>query len=469
MSAFGAGYTLPKKGKKKRTSHAHHTSSPSSALGEVQDSSSLDTTTNKKATPIKNKHRPVPHPPSRSESEDFIDTEVVSTNASVNQYEQDRRKRVMASMLDEIDDGDIKETSTDRVGDALFDSQEGQKQSPVSNVNSNNSTNNSARKNNNYTSTNSNDNDNTNNNAFRPRRTISEEFGTKFRAESAGRVTIESPSARSEKSTKSTNSKQSTSSSIFSRIRGHSKSKKKKKKKKKTKKNKNKTKLLKKSSDGTVDSMGTGLSSENNIEETESDTASDTESDDDDDTSNPNARNRLDSAEQAMSRLQMEDLDRTKKWLNTPCRNKQKTIQCYVTRQKPSRMSRDYPMYRVFMEDTNEFVMSGKKRRNKTTSNYLITMNREKVERNSHMVVGKVRSNISGSIYHVYDHGLDATNAITDLSLRNELALVLFEYDSMGPGKVQVRTKKITTKNIYITIFLIKYIIYLYFILFTDT
>ena len=86
MSAFGAGYTLPKKGKKKRTSHAHHTSSSSSALGEVQDSSSLDTTTNKKATPIKNKHRPVPHPPSRSESEDFIDTEVVSTNSSVNQY-----------------------------------------------------------------------------------------------------------------------------------------------------------------------------------------------------------------------------------------------------------------------------------------------------------------------------------------------------------------------------------------------
>ena len=113
----------------------------------------------------------------------------------------------------------------------------------------------------------------------------------------------------------------------------------------------------------------------------------------------------------------MEDLDRTRKWLNTPCRREEQHVQCYVTRQKSSTMSRKHPMFRVFMENTNEFIMAGRKRVNKSTSNYLITMDRQHVERSSHMIVGKVRSNLSGSIYHVYDQGLDSTNAVTDSSV----------------------------------------------------
>ena len=153
------------------------------------------------------------------------------------------------------------------------------------------------------------------------------------------------------------------------------------------------------------------------MEDTSSSSSSSSSDDSDHDNDIDRARRGAGSAEEAMSRIQMEDLNRTRKWLNTPCRREEQHVQCYVTRQKSSTMSRKHSMFRVFMENTNEFIMAGRKRVNKSTSNYLITMDRQHVERSSHMIVGKVRSNISGSIYHVYDQGLDSTNAVTDSSV----------------------------------------------------
>ena len=398
MSAFG-DYKLPKKGKKKKGRHSLVTTSATTSPAHTSS------TTTAKTTPS-SKTKRVPHPPrSGDELEDSFEFKLTpghssTSNATTTEADQ-RRQRVLLAMLNEIGDEVVSPKANNY----------GRSHNILNNF--------SATSNGHHTTTQpTTASPNLRNDTFASplARTNTEEFGTRFRASSAGRVTSDSPlstrSEQSEMSTTSTKSTKSTTSSLLGRL-GFKPSKKKRKKKRTNKK-------------------------ENGMDETESDTSTASDTSDDEEHNAQRNGGRLTSSQRAVSRLQMEDLDRTRKWLNTPCRKGTKNIQCYITRQKPGRLSRKNPMYRVFMEETDEFVMAGRKRINKRTSNYLITMNREKVERSSHMVVGKVRSNASGSIYHVYDHGLDSKNAVTDSSLRSELALVLFEYDSMGPGKMNV-------------------------------
>jgi hypothetical protein len=73
-------------------------------------------------------------------------------------------------------------------------------------------------------------------------------------------------------------------------------------------------------------------------------------------------------------------------------------------------------------------------------------------DRSSDLVAGKVRSNVSGSVFSIYDHGMSPTAAATQVrtlklstslkicqaSLRRELGCILFEYDKMGPGRMKV-------------------------------
>jgi len=49
--------------------------------------------------------------------------------------------------------------------------------------------------------------------------------------------------------------------------------------------------------------------------------------------------------------------------------------------------------------------MSGKKRSGCKTSNYLIGMDKNKLDKKSPGCIGKVRSNFLGTEFHVYDSG----------------------------------------------------------------
>lgn len=94
-----------------------------------------------------------------------------------------------------------------------------------------------------------------------------------------------------------------------------------------------------------------------------------------------------------------------------------------------------YPLYTLYEEHTGRFLMSSRQRAGTTTSNYLLCMEAEP-DRASDKVVGKLRANWSGSVYTLYDQGMAPADAVTDASLRRELACVGFDYDKMGPGRM---------------------------------
>jgi hypothetical protein len=68
------------------------------------------------------------------------------------------------------------------------------------------------------------------------------------------------------------------------------------------------------------------------------------------------------------------------------------TPQCYVLRTKAT-MNLTPPLWQLFMEDGNRFLMAAKNRIKSKTSNYLLSMEARASDRKSPLLVGKLRSN----------------------------------------------------------------------------
>ena len=131
------------------------------------------------------------------------------------------------------------------------------------------------------------------------------------------------------------------------------------------------------------------------------------------------------------------DPRRMRSWLTRPCRQGDKPLLCYVSRDR-SGSKKLYPVYRVFMDDgRNEFIMMGRKRAGKATSNFLVTMDHDVIDRSSDLILAKLRANVTGSEYTIYDHGMSPGPNVSTECVRRELGMIYFEYDKMGPGKIQ--------------------------------
>eukprot|EP01029_Cantina_marsupialis_P026949 TRINITY_DN7394_c0_g1_i1.p1 TRINITY_DN7394_c0_g1~~TRINITY_DN7394_c0_g1_i1.p1 ORF type:complete len:305 (+),score=92.68 TRINITY_DN7394_c0_g1_i1:85-999(+) len=112
---------------------------------------------------------------------------------------------------------------------------------------------------------------------------------------------------------------------------------------------------------------------------------------------------------------------------------KGETTRCYVVRNKKGKNSL-HPLYSVYLEDGNRFLMSGRKRAGNKTSNYLVSLAPEP-ERKTLAVIGKIRGNYIGSHYAIFDEGKNPKKTVSTTSIRRELGVVAFEYDKTGPGK----------------------------------
>jgi tubby and related proteins len=76
-------------------------------------------------------------------------------------------------------------------------------------------------------------------------------------------------------------------------------------------------------------------------------------------------------------------------------------------------MNRFWPKYTLSLSSTNQFLLTGKKRAGKTTSNYLISMDQDKVAKDGSGFLGKVRSNFLGTEFSVFDAGSNPEKAKT--------------------------------------------------------
>lgn len=79
-------------------------------------------------------------------------------------------------------------------------------------------------------------------------------------------------------------------------------------------------------------------------------------------------------------------------------------IQCTIVRHK-SGFNRLWPKYTLHLSDGNKFLLTGKKRSGNATSNYMISVDQEKLKKGTKGYLGKLRSNFLGTEFYLYDDG----------------------------------------------------------------
>ncbi|KAA0706821.1 Tubby protein -like protein [Triplophysa tibetana] len=119
------------------------------------------------------------------------------------------------------------------------------------------------------------------------------------------------------------------------------------------------------------------------------------------------------------------------------------TIKCKVTRDKRGMDRGFYPTYYLHLDnDKKVFLLAGRKRKKCATSNYLISIDAIDLSRGGDHFIGKLRSNLMGTKFTVFDNGLNPERALRDMSnARQELAAIIYETNVLGfkgPRKMTV-------------------------------
>ncbi|KAM4045386.1 tubby-related protein 1 [Anomaloglossus baeobatrachus] len=110
------------------------------------------------------------------------------------------------------------------------------------------------------------------------------------------------------------------------------------------------------------------------------------------------------------------------------------TIKCKVTRDKKGMDRGWYPTYYVHLDNEKKvFLLAGRKRKKSKTSNYLISIDATDLSRGGENFFGKLRSNLMGTKFTVFDNGANPEKANSDWSnVRQELAAIVYETNVLG-------------------------------------
>ena len=104
------------------------------------------------------------------------------------------------------------------------------------------------------------------------------------------------------------------------------------------------------------------------------------------------------------------------------------TIQCRIEREKGA--DKLYPLYYLYLEHNNQFLLAARKRKKSKTSNYLISLEKSDLSRKSGNYIGKLRSNFVGTEFVMYDKGeapsAEGESPKDPVDVRQELGAILY-------------------------------------------
>jgi tubby-related protein 1 len=136
------------------------------------------------------------------------------------------------------------------------------------------------------------------------------------------------------------------------------------------------------------------------------------------------------------------DLSDMKKFLTTPLPKDAGTVQCQIRRNRDG-TNKLHPTYTLYLKQDDVFLMNAKKRPNNRTSNYLLSMGQNDMNREGPNYLGKLRSNFIGTEFQIFDHGYNPKDQpeFPGQTPRKEMGGVIYAANVLGhkgPRKMQV-------------------------------
>nr|XP_020855262.1 LOW QUALITY PROTEIN: tubby-related protein 1 [Phascolarctos cinereus] len=129
-----------------------------------------------------------------------------------------------------------------------------------------------------------------------------------------------------------------------------------------------------------------------------------------------------------------------------------RTVRCRVTRDKKGMDRGLYPSYYLHLDsDRKVFLLAGRKRKRSKTANYLISVDPTNLSRAGEDFIGKLRSNLIGSRFTVFDNGKNPHHGGADVgTYRQELAAIIYETNVLGfrgPRRMTVVIPGMSSEN----------------------
>lgn len=127
-------------------------------------------------------------------------------------------------------------------------------------------------------------------------------------------------------------------------------------------------------------------------------------------------------------------------------------IRTTIERHK-SGFNRLWPKYTLVLSDGAKFLLSGKKRNANATSNYLISLDQEKLDKKSNGYLGKVRSNFLGTEFQIFDTGKNPNKNKNKNIEDNRCQHGVIQYEtnvlgSKGPRRMKVFLPNVDSKGV---------------------
>ncbi|XP_019344414.2 tubby-related protein 2 isoform X2 [Alligator mississippiensis] len=114
------------------------------------------------------------------------------------------------------------------------------------------------------------------------------------------------------------------------------------------------------------------------------------------------------------------------------------TVRCRITRDRKGVDRGVFPFYYLHLEREDGkklFLMAGRKRKKSKTSNYLMSLDPIDLSRDGDSFVGKIRSNVLGTRFTVFDNGVNPNKKpfIPETAqIRQELGAICYETNVLG-------------------------------------
>jgi tubby-related protein 1 len=105
------------------------------------------------------------------------------------------------------------------------------------------------------------------------------------------------------------------------------------------------------------------------------------------------------------------------------------SIKCRITRDKHGVDRGMYPTYFMHFEKDDGrkvFLLAARKRKRSQTSNYLITIDATDLKRDGDNFIGKLRANLLGTQFTIYDGGCNPNKGVPDDEIREELISIIY-------------------------------------------
>eukprot|EP01004_Peranema_trichophorum_P004427 NODE_3350_length_1367_cov_41.766077_g2915_i0.p1 GENE.NODE_3350_length_1367_cov_41.766077_g2915_i0~~NODE_3350_length_1367_cov_41.766077_g2915_i0.p1 ORF type:complete len:358 (-),score=52.42 NODE_3350_length_1367_cov_41.766077_g2915_i0:294-1313(-) len=120
-------------------------------------------------------------------------------------------------------------------------------------------------------------------------------------------------------------------------------------------------------------------------------------------------------------------------------------IECHIYREVDG-VQKMYPKYILTLEQDKTMLMTARKRKKNTCSNYIISLDDE-MTRGSSSFFGKVKSNFVGTEFSIFDNGPKPQESSASLPPRQHLGCVVYETNILGtkgPRKMQVAIPEVS-------------------------